>query len=160
MPSWHAGKRFSGSARVERAQARALNMEQVGFGPPKQMRSRAVGRVRGVPRMHTCDVRAVSACGVMDVMHGRPPAPYPCGSHRRHAAGCRVIEADRSGNECTNSAEDHPFSAIAIRKRKQASAGARKLSFEAGRIHATTMLARIQAGWSEAKPNPSTHACT
>jgi hypothetical protein len=37
---------------------------------------------------------------------------------------------------------------------------ARKLSFEAGRIHTTTMLARIQAGWSETKPNPSTHART
>lgn len=108
--------------RIERAQARALNMRQVGFGRAKQMRSRAVRPVRCVQRMHARGARTVSACDVVDVMHGRPPAPYPCGSRRRHAAGCRVIEADRSGNECTNSAKDHPFSAIVRRKRKRAGA--------------------------------------
>jgi hypothetical protein len=34
-----------------------------------------------------------------------------------------VIGADRSGNECTNSAKHHPFSAIVIQKRQWADAG-------------------------------------
>src|SRR5579875_2047953 len=47
-----------------------------------------------------------------------PPASYPCGSRRRHADGCGVIEADGSGKGCTKSAKDRPFLAIVIRKRK------------------------------------------